>query len=141
MKLNGHGKILLLYDKALMKCFGDFKTYDSNGKSSDVSILYGSEERLGEIPSSTIVLPLVSLYRTSVYKAASRWWLDYQLTFRTTLSQDMDQLLEQLMIRFIPHANIAVEHLGNIELNIQRLDIKDTSKVHRYDFTISTEVL
>jgi Mg2+ and Co2+ transporter CorA len=130
----GDGKLLAEYDKVILEYFSDFRIVEKNNEfKKEVYIEINPKNVTGVCND-----PYISLQRNDLVKGL-KWRLEYKLAFSSTSERLMDQLLEQLMLKFTPYAEIITDNLGVLEIDIRK-NMPEMSSLHKYEWIIGVYI-
>jgi hypothetical protein len=119
-----YSKFIHKCDEATMDEFRDFVVIDEQGNTHNVPIIWATDERaeavmqsvkpsakaryvlgeceLGELVVDKIRLPLMNIHNYNLHVQDGQIMIWYALTLRSLFREDMNQMLEQLIIKFNP---------------------------------------
>lgn len=155
-------------DSLVLDLFKNLVVINEEGNTSKVPVIYGTRERLRARAEPTsdarikkISMPAVALIRKDIHQTTATsgrhgddgtwipewqgWLLDYHVVIETLFSEDMNQILEQIMLPFSPTVqfkddNVKKLHLRNIVSNDSE-ECGDGMRILSYEFLMQAEII
>jgi hypothetical protein len=156
-KIYKYSQFLRRCDQATMDEFKGIICIDDTGNAHKVPVIWATDERAAscfehekfdvELPCTQIRLPLINVYRGDLF-LNEKINTHYHLTAHGLFEEDMNQILEQIMVKFHPTFKNAVGEytlVGIInnyypgEREIPQKDAKMRILKHQLDLVVAME--